>query len=96
LLYAVPTPRHLFGLKSVLYEKPYENLRKQKNYIGFKFVKMVTVEGKITLKSNEMIENLFSMTPYYWKTPEEGAKALEKCETLDTEIGFDILVYEKL
>lgn len=93
MLVCVPTPRHLFGLKAALYEKPYENERHDTVYNGFEFCRRVTVTGEITLESGEMIENLFSMTPYYWKTPRSGAKRLEGLERLCTETGFDLLIY---
>lgn len=93
MLVCVPTPRHLFALKAALYEKPYENERHDTDYPGFKFCRRVTAEDKITLKGNEMIQNLFSMTPYYWKTPQSGTKRLAELSELCTEIGFDLLIY---
>ena len=33
------------------------------------------------------------MTPYYYKTSEEGHKRLESLESLETVIEFEILVY---
>lgn len=53
------------------------------------------VPGEITVQDNGMIRNLFAMTPYFWKTPEEGVKRLEQTETLKTEIEFDFLCYRR-
>ena len=39
---------------------------------------------------------LFGMTPYAWKTPREGILRLEKLSHLETEIGFDIHVYQRI
>lgn len=92
---AVPSERHLFGLKQVLYEKPYENQRRDTEYPGFRFLSRKEVRGELTLTEPSLIEDLFSMTPYYWKTPEEGAKRLRELSTLKTEIGFDFLLYRR-
>jgi 23S rRNA (guanine745-N1)-methyltransferase len=35
------------------------------------------------------------MTPYYWKTPKEGAERLAKLDTLTTRISFRIHVFRK-
>lgn len=94
LIYAVPTARHLFGLKQVLYEKPYENEVKTTEYPGFALEQEVVAEEKITL-TGEDLQNLFAMTPYYWKTSADGAARLAECERLTTEIGFRYLVYRK-
>lgn len=94
LVFAVPGPRHLFGLKEVLYDRPYENRRQDVAYPGFTFVRRMPVEGRITV-TGPQVQNLFAMTPYYWKTPKDGAARLAALDTLSTEIGFDFLLYRK-
>ena len=95
LLLAIPTPRHLYGMKEILYEKPYENEYRETTYPGFSLVRREAVTGEITVNSPEHIEALFSMTPYYWKTPREGAERLRRLFSLHTEIGFDFLLYRR-
>ena len=95
LVYAVPTARHLFGLKEILYERPYENEVRQTEYDGFAFVKAVESAAVITLEG-QSVQDLFAMTPYYWNTPADGAARLAECESLTTEIGFRFLVYQKV
>lgn len=94
-IYAVPGERHLWGLKEVLYENPYENEHKDTDYDGFSLLERVSVKGNIHLDENRQIMNLFSMTPYYWKTDVSGSERLKKLDSLDTEIHFDFLVYRK-
>lgn len=94
-IYAIPGERHLWQLKETLYENPYENEHKDTFYDGFELLERVTVKGEADIDSTDMIENLFSMTPYYWKTGVEGAKRLMHLEHLKTEIHFDFLVYRK-
>lgn len=95
LLIAVAGERHLFGLKEVLYEHPYENEHKKTEYDGFKFVSRTHVRSVTHLTSQQQIADLFTMTPYYWKTPVDGAKRLSLLDSLDTEIGFDFLLYRR-
>lgn len=95
LILAVPGPRHLFGLKQILYEAPYENEYRETEYAGFTFEKRVPVKDTIHIEDPQTIQNLFAMTPYYWKTPAEGSRRLSETAVLDTEIEFDFLVYRK-
>lgn len=94
LIYAVPTARHLYGMKEVLYQKPYLNEEKEVAYPGFRFVEEVRVEAVLHLEGQD-IADLFAMTPYYWKTPKDGSQRLAALEVLDTDIGFRFLVFEK-
>lgn len=94
LIYAVPTARHLYGLKEVLYTTPYENEVKDTRYEGFDFVTEREAAATLTLEG-ESVQQLFAMTPYYWNTPAEGAARLAECDRLTTEIGFRFLVYRR-
>ena len=94
-LYAVPGERHLYGLKEILYEQPYENPHRETEYPGFRFVERTTVRGEIRLSGGEAAKDLFAMTPYYWKTGVEGARRLEESPGFSTEIAFDFLVYQR-
>jgi 23S rRNA (guanine745-N1)-methyltransferase len=58
-------------------------------------IDQTTVEGEITVNGSEMIAALFSMTPYYWRTPRAAAQRLTALQTLTTEIAFDFKVYRK-
>jgi 23S rRNA (guanine745-N1)-methyltransferase len=95
-IYVVPAPRHLWELKCALYDKPYENERLMTAYEGFSLEKTKTVESRILLPDRANIADLFTMTPYFWKTPREGILRMEKLESLETEISFDIHVYRKV
>lgn len=94
LIYAVPTAEHLMGLKSVLYDKPYQNPEQEIEYDGFVQQDEQVVEGNL-LVCGELVQDLFAMTPYYWKTPVEGGCRLQACEKLETPIGFRFVVYHK-
>lgn len=93
--YVVPAPRHLWEMKRVLYAAPYENPRVSPEYEGFEPMKTLSVSRRVLLPSQEMISDLFSMTPYFWKTPRAGADRLRAVERLEIETSFDIHVYRK-
>lgn len=95
LILVVPGPRHLWELKEVLYDAPYENERKDTFFDGFSFVGREEVRTRLTLDTPQVIHDLFAMTPYYWKTGEEGSRRLQTLSELKTEIAFDFLVYRR-
>ena len=94
LIYAVPGAEHLFQMKAVLYEKPYKNPVQEVAYPGFEAIGEREVSGSITVPAGQL-EALFAMTPYYWKTPRDGAARLAALPELTTDISFRFLVFEK-
>ena len=53
------------------------------------------MEGRIFLPCNEDIRNLFSMTPYYYKSGVDTDEKLRALERLETRMEFQVLVYRK-
>ena len=96
LLYVVPAPRHLWELKSVLYDTPYENEEKEEMYDGFELLKIEKVTTCFTLDTNEKILSLFHMTPYTWNTPKESAERLSGLDRLCVTADFRIHVFKKV
>ena len=94
LIYAVPGAKHLFGLKKVLYDEPYENKVQDISYPGLKNGEIREVTGFIHVEG-ERVQDLFCMTPYYWKTPKEGSEKLALLNELDTPIQFRFLTFTK-
>ncbi|MEG2456165.1 MAG: methyltransferase domain-containing protein, partial [Oscillospiraceae bacterium] len=95
-LYVVPAPRHLWQMKEILYETPYENPLCDSDYQGFSLLTVTEVNAQIHLASRAAIGDLFQMTPYFWKTPKEGAQRLLALDDLETEIAFRVLTFEKI
>ena len=54
-----------------------------------------TVSFRIVVEGQAHISALFSMTPYRWRTPREGARALALRDELDTTAEFDITLLQK-
>lgn len=90
-----PEKNHLYGLKKQLYDEVYLN---QVDFIDdprFKTLDTLQVIETITLQSQQDIQNLFMMTPYYYKTSIEDKKKLESLTTLETEIAFSLQIIQK-
>ena len=94
-LYVVPSERHLWQLKEVLYDQPRPNEVKLTPYEGFRYLEVAEVRDTITVRGQEHIHALFQMTPYYWKTPKAGAERLSALDTLDCRISFRIDIFQK-
>jgi 23S rRNA (guanine745-N1)-methyltransferase len=87
--------RHLLGLKRAIYDEIYENAGRADLPVNMQLCERITVRDEIEVEGSEQIANLFSMTPYYWRTSQEDKQKLEGMERLRTEIEFDFCVYRK-
>ncbi len=94
-VYVIPAENHLWSLKKAIYEKPYKNEVKSYTMNGFEFVEKKTVQGSMTFDDNSDIENLFKMTPYYYKTSSEDQNRLLADPPKEIEYDFEILVFKK-
>lgn len=94
-LYVVPAARHLWELKEVLYDRPYLNKEEDIPYEGFSYLEVVPVEATLDLPDRDTIRDLFSMTPYRWKTPKAGAARLEGLDRLTVTAAFRVHVFRR-
>lgn len=95
LLTVVPGENHLFGLKKVLYEKPYKNDEKLPETDILRLCDTVRVKNEITLPDRTDINALFGMTPYYYKTSPADKNKLATLDKLTTQTEFVVAVYKK-
>ena len=92
----LPDSDHLLGIKEVLYENVIYNVMKEKDLKGFKLIDEIHIKDDITLKSKDEIYNLFTMTPYYYKSSKESMSKLLSKDSLNTRVSFVLLVYQKV
>ena len=92
---AIPLREHLYGLKAAVYDNPYENEVKDTAIEGFELLGMEEIRRTLRLESTDDILNLFSMTPYYYKTSAADQEKLKNLQSLETKIAFGLLVYRK-
>ncbi len=97
LIYIVPGKRHLWELKSILYDSPYENEEKVEQYEGFEHMDAHHVITDFCLDRREDIDALYHMTPYTWTTPKDGAERLAATEIIEKMTAeFYVHVYRKI
>lgn len=95
LIKVIPLEKHLYGLKKIVYDKPYLNDVPDICIEGFEFVKSVQVKDDIFIETNDDIQNLFKMTPYYYKTGINDQQKIENLQSFSTEAEFEIRIYRK-
>ncbi len=95
LLRVIPLEKHLYGLKSLIYEKPYENDVPELDVDGFELSERRDVKYDLSLINSGDIAALFKMTPYYYKTGRADQAKLDGLERLETRAEFAVLIYEK-
>ncbi|MBQ9067375.1 MAG: methyltransferase domain-containing protein [Clostridia bacterium] len=94
-LYSViPGRKHLWELKQVVYDTPYENDEQAPECEELSLVSRETVTDVVSI-GREDLKTLFSMTPYYYRTSPEDCARLESVDTLDLTVSFVILAYRK-
>ena len=91
----IPGKEHLYGLKQAVYDTPYYNDEKLPQIQALRLVGTQTVTATITLASQEDIDAVFRMTPYYFHTSAQDKEKLAAIDTLKTNISFVIAEYVK-
>lgn len=92
-IFVTPGPKHLFEMKAVLYDTPYENIMEDIK-IDLQLIQDDIIENVATL-DQETLYQLFQMTPYAYKTAIEDKQRLLEIQNLDITCQFRIRVYEK-
>ncbi len=92
---AIPAARHLWELKAAVYDTPYENEVKDYALEGFSFTEKRCADRRIFIDNSQEIADLFSMTPYAYRTGAKERERLAALNTLETQTAFEVLVYHK-
>lgn len=95
MICAMPLQEHLLGLKEAVYDSPYRNPEPVFTPAGFSLMRQEEIRDRILLRSRSDIQNLFMMTPYYYKTGKADQEKLEAYDTLETEIGFCVFAFRR-
>lgn len=95
LIYVVPAPSHLMGLKTLLYDNPYLNSEEDVAYEGLTQKEKIKLDFDMTLESSDDILSLFTMTPYFWRSPKGAEEKIKNTLTLQDRAEFYVLIFEK-
>jgi 23S rRNA (guanine745-N1)-methyltransferase len=85
---------HLLGLKQAVYDTALLNPAPVTEIEGYELLEAVPVQYEITVQGED-IWNLFTMTPYYYKTGKADQEKLKALDTLTTQVEILVLTYTK-
>jgi 23S rRNA (guanine745-N1)-methyltransferase len=94
MIVAHPGKHHLNGLKSLIYNTPYDNEESITTYCGFEHLYDTRVKYDVTVLKDH-VSSLFHMTPYYLRTSKSDADKLKNAGSVHTDLDFIISVYKK-
>jgi 23S rRNA (guanine745-N1)-methyltransferase len=96
LILAGAGKEHLIDLKKALYENAYENEgRRDLPSEKFELLEETRVSYDIMLENGRDIENLFAMTPYFYRTSQNDKSKLSYFSSLCTKIDVELFIYKK-
>ncbi len=92
-IFVSPAPIHLYEMKAMIYDNPYENvvedletdLIKEKEY---------TITQKFTV-DQDGLQALFKMTPYVHRTKKEDMEKINNTKSMEITASFVIRTYRK-
>jgi len=95
LLTVTPGPRHLNGLREIIYSTAREHapssIREEANEL-FSLSREARINYPIELPSREAIMDLLSMTPYYWNIDRATRTKVESLERLALDVDVEVRV----
>ena len=96
MIMAIPSENHLWELKQAIYETPYKNQVKPYVLDGFTLIDKERITYDKELRSQEDVQSLFSMTPYFYRTSPAQKERLDKLCSICTKADFELLIYRKI
>ncbi len=91
-----PGAQHLSGLTAHIYDKPVPhggNFKALDESTEFSLIGQTDIQESINVQGSA-IADLLGMTPYYWHATPQQQESLGKLENLETEIHFNIRLYQ--
>ena len=87
--------KHLYEMKSVLYEKVYLNVLNVHKNDAFEQICVKNLIYGTEIFGNDSIMNLFTMTPYYHHTSDSDKEKLAALESLYTTVEVDFTILRR-
>lgn len=86
---------HLMGLKRVLYETPHPNTERADLPDNLMKFSESQIREEIHITDHQHILDLFSMTPYVWRTGARDRDKLNHISSLCTDLSVTVSIYQK-
>jgi 23S rRNA (guanine745-N1)-methyltransferase len=94
-LRVTPGRRHLYTLRTLVYDRPDEHQLASTDLEGFNLLEGQRIHGEIAITGQEHVAELLAMTPYYWQASREKQLAIGEIACLSTEIDFSIDLFQR-
>ena len=88
--------KHLDGLKRVLYDEVYLNEPSEHKNELFDNISVKNLSYVTEVSGNEIINSLFTMTPYYHRTSLADKEKLSKVDSLTTTVEVDFFILRRV
>ena len=95
LITVTPAPRHLFELRTKIYEKVTEHISENDAPAGFIKVEQVNLNYPLVITDQQVLKDLIQMTPFAWKFSPEKMDCLLAEKKWEIECDFNIEIYKK-
>lgn len=98
LLIASPGPRHLNGLRKIIYPEAREHAKstiREEAKDLFSLSAETRINYQLELKSNEAIMDLLAMTPYFWNIDLKTKARVEALDRLALDVDVELRVFKK-
>ena len=96
LLKVMPDKRHLYELKTAIYDSVYETETDETVPAGFSLITKERLSFRVSLPDHETVSDLFSMTPYAHNTTSADLKKLDSLGGIETGCAFVLMLMKKL
>lgn len=86
---------HLIEMRQIIYDEVRDSFTGIKTPEGFELAREKEIKYKETVAGGE-IKNLFTMTPFYHRSPRQGRERLEATDSLEITVNCVIHIYRKI
>lgn len=95
LITVTPAPRHLYQLRSKIYEQVNEHLSENAAPAGFTKLEQINVNYPLHISETQILKDLIQMTPFAWKFTPQKMQDLLAEKKWDIECDFNIEIYRR-
>lgn len=95
LITVTPAPRHLYELRTKIYEQVNEHISENEAPAGFNKIEQINVNYPLHISEAQILKDLIQMTPFAWKFNEQKMQELLNEKEWQIECDFNIEIYQK-
>lgn len=96
LIVAASAPRHLWEMRSLLYQEVRPNDTPVRTPEGFSLLEKREYRTQVFLPDQQTLDALFAMTPFYYRSPPEGRARLAAAGAMTVSVEADLYAYRRM